>query len=237
MVFFISPPFGNYINLPHTYRIKGSFTLEPRYGLWGQVFKTVRYSYMYGGWINKIGLRNIGIIEGLKNIEIGKDIMSIAILDKDEIEKIEKIIPDDLDIELNVSCPNIDKQTSTPLNLNKFINPYRNWCIIKLGPLEPMNTVDNYYKQGFRQFHVSNTLKVKNGGLSGPSLRPYTNILIEDIREKYNDNVTIIGGGGVRYIGDATNYISRGADYVSVSTLCFNPVLFSIFYYNMCKNK
>ena len=33
MVFFISPPFGNYLSLPNTISINGSFTLDPRPGL------------------------------------------------------------------------------------------------------------------------------------------------------------------------------------------------------------
>ena len=107
------------------------------------------------------------------------------------------------------------------------------FCTIKLAPLEKREAIDNYYNQGFRQFHVSNTLKTQKGGLSGPMLRPYTNNLIENIREKYGNNVTIIAGGGVRSKKDAENYIKRGADFVSVSTLLFNPFRFSIFYLNM----
>lgn len=234
MHFFISPPFGNYINIPNTYRIKGSFTLEPRPGLLGQIFKTLRYSSIYGGWINKIGLRNIGIEMALKNIDNTKDITSIAILDKDEIPKIVKIIPENLNIELNVSCPNIDKNIDHNVDLSPFLNENRKWCIVKLAPLEKNRTIDNYYKQGFRQFHLSNTLKTQKGGLSGPMLRPYTNNLIQIIREKYGESVTIIAGGGVRSKKDAENYLKNGADYVSVSTLLFNPFRFSLFYINMC---
>ena len=36
-MFFISPPFGNYVNLPKTKRIHGSFTLEKRDGLLLQI--------------------------------------------------------------------------------------------------------------------------------------------------------------------------------------------------------
>ena len=64
---FISPPFGNYINLPDTTQIKGSFTLEPREGLLKQIIKTLRYSYTYNGWVNKIGLRNKGLDYAINN--------------------------------------------------------------------------------------------------------------------------------------------------------------------------
>ena len=66
-MFFISPPFGNYINLPHTTSIKGSYALEPRSGLLPQILKTLRYSFQHNGWINKIGLRNPGIDYAIKN--------------------------------------------------------------------------------------------------------------------------------------------------------------------------
>ena len=46
---FISPPFGNYVKLPETKSIKGSFTLEPREGLLMQIMKTLRYSFEHGG--------------------------------------------------------------------------------------------------------------------------------------------------------------------------------------------
>ena len=165
----------------------------------------------------------------LKNIDNSKDITSIAILDEDEIPKIVKIIPEDLNIELNVSCPNIDKNIDHSVDLSPFLNKKRKWCIIKLSPLEKSRTIDNFYNQGFRQFHVSNTLKTQKGGLSGPILRPYTNNLIEIIRKKYGNTVTIIGGGGIRSSKDAKNYLKNGADYVSVSTLLFNPLKFGLF--------
>jgi dihydroorotate dehydrogenase len=54
------------------------------------------------------------------------------------------------------------------------------------------------------------------------------------IREAYPD-VVLIGGGGVRSIEDAKQYLNAGADHISVSTLCFNPVRFAWFYWNWKK--
>ena len=86
MNFFISPPFGNYIQLPHTTPIKGSFTLEARDGLFKQVIKTLRYSYKYNGWVNKIGLRNKGLDWAIKKYgNDNKSIISIAIMEENEI--------------------------------------------------------------------------------------------------------------------------------------------------------
>ena len=108
-MFFISPPFGNYINLPNTTQIKGSYTLEHRDGLISQIFKTLRYSYTYNGWVNKIGLRNKGLDYAIENYN-KQNVYSIAILNEEEIPKILDKIPEDMNIELNISCPNAEKK-------------------------------------------------------------------------------------------------------------------------------
>ena len=90
---FISPPFGNYISLDDTISVAGSFTLNPRYGLLGQIIKTLTYSYVHNGWINKIGLRNNGIDWALKNVS-EKSILSVAILNKSDIKPLLEKIPE-----------------------------------------------------------------------------------------------------------------------------------------------
>jgi len=226
---FISPPFGNYIWLPYTISIKGSYTYEPRSGLLSQILKTFRYSFQHRGWINKIGLRNKGIDYAIKHYNPGKNIISIAILKESEIEKFLKKIPNDMDLELNISCPNLDKSPVGTNALQKFLNDEREWCIIKLSPLTTMPTIDKYYELGFRQFHCSNTLPVKTGGLSGRSLIPWSSQLTKDIRNKYDDAI-IISGGGIRNITILETYRSKGASHFSVSTLILNPALFGILY-------
>ena len=233
-MFFISPPFGNYINLPNTIQIKGSYTLEPREGLIYQILKTLRYSYTYNGWINKIGLRNKGLDYAVEKYN-KKNVYSIAILNEEEIPKILNKIPEDMNIELNISCPNAEKKMINS-GLQDFLNNKRTWCIIKLSPKTEMDLVDNYYKQGFRQFHCSNTIPIKEGGLSGQSLIPYNNKLIKNIKSKYKD-VEVISGGGIRHWDDVINYRSLGASHFSVSTLCFNPYRLSILYYDYLNNK
>ena len=80
MTLFISPPFGNYINLPKTKSIKGSFTLTKRSGLLLQIMTTLRYSFKYKGWTNKIGLRNSGIDWAIHKYKNTNHIISICIL-------------------------------------------------------------------------------------------------------------------------------------------------------------
>ncbi len=226
IMLFINPPFGNYLNVPNTVSIRGSYTLNPRKGLILQIFKTLRYSFACGGWVNKIGLRNKGIDYAIQTYKKG-EIISIAILHQEDIDKLLRKVPEDMDIELNVSCPNTEKSV-VENGLSQFINDKRSWCIIKLSPVCDTALIDKYYKEGFRQFHCSNTLPVKYGGLSGESLIPYTSRLIKYIKHNYDDTV-VIAGGGVKTIEQARKYEKLGADHISASTLFFNPITSWIF--------
>jgi dihydroorotate dehydrogenase len=218
---FINPPFGNYISLPNTISIKGSYTLNYRPGLISQIFKTLHYNKEYNGWINKIGLRNPGIDYAIKHYK-NNHIVSIAIIQATDIDYIENKIPKNMNIELNISCPNVD-HTLVSHGLEYFLNDQRKWCIIKLSPIDDMERVDFFYKIGFKQFHCCNTLPVKLGGLSGPTLKKYTLPLIKNIKNKYPDT-TIIGGGGIRTMKDIEEYKKAGADHFGVSTICFSPL-------------
>lgn len=231
---FISPPFGNYIDIKNFKSIRGSFTLEKRDGLFLQVIKTLRYSFKNEGWVNKIGLRNPGIDYAIKKYKNTDDIISVAILEKKEIPILLEKIPSNMNLELNVSCPNLNKNLVSS-NLHNFLNNEREWCIIKLSPLVDRKLIDSYYKQGFRQFHCSNTLPVEGGGQSGHILKKYNKDTIGYIKDKYPDTL-IIGGGGIREINDLFYYKNLGASHYSISTLFFNP--FSTFnFYLDYKNR
>jgi dihydroorotate dehydrogenase len=234
-MFFINPPFGNYLNLPKTISIKGSYTLEPRSGLFTQIINTLRYSFEYNGWINKIGLRNPGLDYAINNYKKGDHIVSIAILNKNEIPKILNKIPNNMDIELNVSCPNAEKKMCN-VDLDKFLNPSRRWCIIKLSPNTDTKLIDNYYNQGFRQFHCSNTIPINKGGLSGKSIMPFSHFMIKYLKDNYDD-VEVIGGGGITNVNDITKYTSFGADHFSASTVFFCPYLSTKLYLDLIKSK
>ena len=230
---FISPPFGNYIHLPQIKSIKGSYTLEPRDGLILQILKTLRFSFDKNGWINKIGLRNKGLQYGIDNYDHETDILSIAIMNESEIKPILKMLPENTNIELNVSCPNINKQLNDK-GIGQFLNPQREWCIVKLSPLTNNYTIEKYYSIGFRQFHCCNTLPIANGGLSGPTLIPYVSEMIKNIK-KYQ-NTVVIAGGGIQNIQTLNSYKNLGASNFSVSSLFFHPIKSAIFFNDYYKN-
>jgi dihydroorotate dehydrogenase len=218
---FISPPFGNYFKTSGVKRIKGTYTIEKRSGLLSQIVKTLRYSVENGGWTNAIGLRNPGIATGVRRYNHETDILSIAVRTSDDVDKFLKVIPENANIELNISCPNIQTATEA-IQYDKFINSERKWCIVKVSPLTNTEDLDKLYKMGFRQFHCCNTLPSKEGGLSGPSLVPYVTKLIKQIKT-YPDTV-IIAGGGIQNFSSLKEYKALGADHFSISTIFFHPI-------------
>ena len=227
---FISPPFGNYLTfLPYTIPIKGSYTVEPRDGLISQIIKTLHYSTLYNGWINKVGLRNPGIDYGITKYK-SNNILSLALLKNTDTKYFNEKIPKNANIEINISCPNAHVQF--PDGIKNLINEERKWCIVKLSPMDTENTIDKLYCMGFRQFHCCNTFSLTGlGGLSGPFLIPFVEEKIRYIKKKYKD-CEVIAGGGIQNIATLNYYKKLGADHFSVSSLCFNPIRFGWFYFN-----
>lgn len=225
MVFFISPPFGNWFSTTNTISIRGSFTLYPREGLFTQIVKTLRYNFSLGGWTNEIGLRNNGIRHAIDTYKKG-EVISVGFVESSSLETVilNNVIPKDMDIELNVSCPNVEGgETYYRPELRRFLNDKREWCIVKMSPLASVEDVKRYYKDGFRQFHFSNTVPLeKGGGVSGDMVKECNHVMIPAVRKEMPD-VTIIGGGGIRGVEDVELYKSLGADHFSLSTVHFNP--------------
>ena len=224
--FFISAPFGNYIKPKGCIPVTGTFTLNPRGNRLWSVLSTLRYSFKSNGWTNKLGLPNPGIKNGLaaRHFHNG-EVLSIAEIQKGDFRKLVEIIPERTDIELNLSCPNLAK--SLPWDSARVFtqtNDCRKWCIAKLSPLTTPEQLEFVIEElGFEQLHFSNTLPTPAGGLSGPTLKPYTLELIDIVRERWGESVEIIAGGGVRDFGAVTDYLSAGANHVSLGSVCFNP--------------
>lgn len=80
-------------------------------------------------WINKIGLRNPGIDYGIKHYNFKTDIISIAIMEKKEINLFLNKIPEDVNLEINVSCPNTDKHMIND-GIHVFLNQKENGVLL-----------------------------------------------------------------------------------------------------------
>ena len=218
--FFIAAPFGNYIKPKGCIPVAGTFTLNARGNRFLAVAKTLRYNSAQGGWVNKLGLPNPGIRNGL---EKNPTVISIAEIDKGDFQRLNVLIPENQSIELNLSCPNLDKKLSWE-SARSFTPNTRKWCIAKMSPLTTPEEIKFVVEHlSITQLHFSNTLPTIRGGLSGPMLRGYTTELIELARSEYGNSVEIIAGGGVSDFGSVTDYLSSGANHISLGSVCFNP--------------
>jgi dihydroorotate dehydrogenase len=219
MIKFISAPFGNYIKTKETISVTGSWTVQKRNGRIKQIVKTLRYTKR--GWVNKIGLRNPGLEYGLKHHK-DNEVMSLAGINPNDWNIFSEQIPSNFDLEINLSCPNIESHETS--GIENFESENRKWFIGKISPLTTNEELDEYIEKfKFKQIHACNTLPIDRGGLSGRELIPYTEKFIKYIKKHY-PSVEIIAGGGIQSKKDIENYLNLGADHISLGTICFNPL-------------
>ncbi len=221
-MYFISAPFGNYLQYTNflsgkpIISVTGTFTVKPRPGLAKQIIKTLRYTKT--GWRNKLGLRNPGIFKGIDNTA-SHNIMSIASLEPNDWRILHEIVPKHMNVELNISCPNVDEH---PDLTKSFAQDQRLWCIVKVPPTITNKQIDKIVKLGYNQIHASNTVPTPKGGLSGDVIVPHTLRILEYIKSTH-PHVKVIAGGGVKDKASADRYINAGADHISLGTVCFTP--------------
>ena len=163
---FIAAPFGNYLKFPNTLSVVGTYTLHPRKGRLKQIIKTLRY-VPGDGWVNRLELRNPGIDFGLSKYKQLSEVLSITGLTEEEWFQLLEIVPHNVNLELNLSCPNIEENGIPFYIIKKFISKFREWMIVKISPLSSEWDIDKLVDMGFRQFHCCNTLPHYDGGLSG----------------------------------------------------------------------
>ena len=224
-MFFIAPPFGNYLKFQDAISVTGSWTFQPRPGLWKQVLKTLRPTA--NGWRNKIGLRNKGIEHGLTVTKFN-EVLSLAAISEWDWINLESAISPFRNVEINIGCPNVDEEInihrhpSSLKGFDLFPNDKRKWCIVKVPPTIAQPEIDWIVECGYKQIHCSNTLPSDKGGLSGRVLVPHTLRIIEYIKSTHK-HVEVIAGGGVTQDWHAQYYLDAGADHISLGTVCFRP--------------
>ena len=225
-MYFISAPFGNYLQYTNflsdtnTTCVTGTFTLKPRAGRISQILKTLRYVNTEAGWSwrNKLGLRNPGIFSGIENTA-WHSVMSIASLEPNDWRILYEIVPKHMSVELNVSCPNVDRH---PNIIKGFSKDKRKCCIVKVPPTITNKQIDKIVDLGYNQIHASNTFPTEKGGLSGRIIVPHTMRILEYIKSTHT-HVEVIAGGGVTDKFSASRYLDAGADHISLGSVCFTP--------------
>ena len=82
-LFFVAAPFGNYLKFKkkaNVLPVTGTWTLKYRGGILKKIYKiatTLRYKRKKEGWVNKMGLPNVGLNVGLRRTN-NNEILSIA---------------------------------------------------------------------------------------------------------------------------------------------------------------
>ena len=218
MDIYIAAPFGNYLKPANTIPVLGTFTHKPRSGLLWKLFTTLRYDFTDKCWYNSLGLRNPGILKGLKRYK-QNEVLSIAAIDPKDWNWLNAIIPHHVNLELNISCPNINHFKDYLKDVPQFQqrNP-----IIKLSPHMTREDLDFLISQGFTKFHASNTYRTHKGARSGKFLQSFTIDTIHYIKDRLGDKSRVIAGGGITHLHAIDRYTAAGADDFSLGTVCFN---------------
>lgn len=237
----VSAPFGNYPGIIKKVTgadftpTMGTFTARPR-GMWDKpygsrllrILLTLRYSPTFKSWKNKIGLKNPGVRWLQDQVHKGKidvrdKIVSIYGWDMREWEILARAMNDirPMYVEVNASCPNVDKPPFTE-DLFHMLDHSGLRTIVKLPPVGYRNVARMAWVNGITTFHATNTLPTPKGGLSGKALKPVAMEVVKDLRALY-PKATIIGGGGVSTVEDALDFRACGADHVAVGSMLFNP--------------
>ena len=148
---YIAAPFGNYIHIPLTTSVTGTWTLEPRSGLIKQILKTLRYDFKTKSWYNSLGLRNPGVNKGIEKHKHGQ-IMSIAAIKRGDWKRLSKIIPKETPLELNISCPNITHPDQYLEGVEIFSEQSMKNPIVKLSPTDDNKIIDILFEMGFMSY-------------------------------------------------------------------------------------
>ncbi len=228
----VSAPFGNYVQPDGAVATLGTFTAVARGGRIWRILKTVRYYPRLRAWVNKIGLRNPGMLWLVDRVRRGKitvddKLVSIHGFEDADWDKLlgacAEIRP--MAIELNMSCPNVG-EINWPEDLFARALSTEVPVIAKLPPVRFEGMFEQAAEAGVRTFHCCNTLPVPAGGISGAPLKPVALQCIARVKELAGDQadeLRIVGGGGIRQVEDVDEYVAAGVHAIAVGTKVMNP--------------
>ena len=245
----ISAPFGNYIQPAGCTPTLGTFTAARRRGRLWRILKTVRRDRKRGAWVNKIGLRNPGVgwlasRVASGRVDVSDKLVSIHGFDDADwrvlLDQVEAMRP--MGVELNMSCPNVGEAVGESWPGWLFAEAVSGLrgrdmptevgtpgggseVIVKLPPVRYEAMAEAAYEAGVRTFHCCNTIPVERGGESGKPLMPLSLACIRDLRGRFGDDMTLIGGGGITDPSDIDHYVEAGADRFALGTVTMNPML------------
>jgi dihydroorotate dehydrogenase (NAD+) catalytic subunit len=219
-----------------------TITLEPKTGN-----PQPRIAEVCGGLLNSIGLQNIGVrafidspLENLKKIGIPIFVSIAGACIKDYIENVKVLnIQKGLSaIELNLSCPNLEKQIichneKLMQEIIKAVKKISNLpIIVKLSPLitdiaklsllsqkagaDALTLANTYPAMAIDIQTFKPKLSTIKGGLSGSCIKPMAIRCVYDAYQ--NIKIPILGCGGIMSADDVIEFMLAGAQAVSIGT-------------------
>jgi len=211
-----------------------------------------RVGEVRGGMLNSIGLQNIGIERFLGEVLPGlerypaKVVVNLFGYELDDYPRLAERVepfPGVAGVELNVSCPNVDKGGiefgQDPQVLERLVAAVRavtrKPLAVKLSPnvASPVELGDAARRGGADILSAINTvlgmsidpwtrrprLATDRGGLSGPAIRPIAVRVVYDVARKVG--LPVIGIGGIETVDDVVEFLLAGASAVQVGTALF----------------
>lgn len=151
-------------------------------------------------------------------------------------------------LELNISCPNVDKGGiafgTEPELVSEITSAVKNKSgdkilMVKLSPCvtditltagaavqagaDALSLVNTFTGMAIDIENRQPVLANKTGGLSGPAVKPMAVYMVNKVYNEVakNNNVPILGMGGIRTASDAVEFIVAGASAVAVGTMNF----------------
>lgn len=196
------------------------------------------------GLINSIGLENPGV-KIFKEKYLPKiaafEVPIIVNVHGESIEEIKNVVEllkeEKIEgIELNISCPNVKKGgitfSSDPKAVKKLVKKIRSiwkkYLAVKLSPTGYVHEIAMICEEeGVDALVVANTypalgvislnpLRIIEGGLSGPAIKPITLRLVYELSKKIK--IPIVGCGGITSGRDAVEYLVCGAKAFQIGT-------------------
>lgn len=227
----VSAPFGNWLSFPSCTSTLGTFTLKHRGGLLYRLWRcllTLRYNRRQQSWLNRLGLPNPGITS-VVNEDCTDKIVSLHGFDTEDWRRLIehcRFNPSIKTVELNLSCPNVRHRAAVDemLTTARFAQTRFNTVIAKLPPVKWMDFAAPLWNAGVSHFHCCNTIPTPSGGISGKPLKQYSLWAVSEIKQRWGEAVSVIGGGGVTEPNDVREYLLAGADHVAIGSMLLNPL-------------
>ncbi len=216
---------------------------------------TPRICETYGGMLNSIGLQNKGVKRFIKedwpfladlDVPVIVNIAGETIQEYIELSKILSQKTKPTALELNISCPNVDRGGyifgCDPALASELVSEVKKHCdfpiIVKLSPnvtniVSIAQAVVNAGADGLSLINTIRAMAIDTktfkpklarviGGLSGPAIKPIALRMVWEVCQKID--IPVIGMGGIMNGHDALEFFLAGAKAVAVGTASFiNP--------------